>query len=191
MRSKNNSLKTVPFQPLKDSTGSAYAVTLVRFYVFARIFFSQGQHSNLKSLIQQATEEHCMANGVCCLEGFMYCLTVHAPNHKHADALQHAAMQMRRAIRGVALINMKDFSGLQVEDYCDKFLNPKRASAFGVLTSMYYAVKRCVHTEKRLLIHRTDPDEGYPPGSAVLVGAVVLISVRTSTKKMLQIALSH
>lgn len=169
MRSKSNSLKTVPFQPLKDSSGAAYAVTLARFYVFARFFFNQGPDSSLKSLIQKATEEHCTAKGVCCLEGFLYCLTVHAPNHKNADPLQHAAMQMRRIVRGMALINMQDFAGLQVEDYCDKFLNPKRASPFGVLTSLYYAIKRCVPSDKRLLIHRTDPDDGFPPGSAVLV----------------------
>ena len=68
MRSKNNSLKTVPFQPLKDSTGAAYAVTLARFYVFARIFFEHDSDASLKSLIQKATEEHCMAKGLCCVE---------------------------------------------------------------------------------------------------------------------------
>ena len=169
MRSKNNSLKTVPFQPLKDSTGAAYAVTLARFYVFARIFFEHDSDASLKSLIQKATEEHCMAKGLCCVEGFLYCLTVHAPNHSHADALQHAAMQMRRALRGMALLNMQEFSGFQVEDYCEKFLNPKRASPFGVLTSMYYAIKRCVPSDKRLLVHRADPDQGFPSCSAVLV----------------------
>jgi hypothetical protein len=34
---------------------------------------------------------------------------------------------------------------------------------------MYYEIKRCVPHDKRLLIHRSDPDSGFPVGSAVLV----------------------
>lgn len=167
MRSKNNTLKAVPFQPLKDSSGSAYAVTLARFYSFAKIHF--GSDSSLRVLVQQATEEECMGTGVCCLEGFIYCLAVHAPHHRNADALQHAAMHMRRVLRGTALLSMNTYTGVQVEEYCEKFLNPQRAAPFGVLTSLYFEIKRCVPNGKRLLIHRTDHDEGFPMGSAILV----------------------
>ena len=173
MRSKNNDLKAVPFQPLKDSSGSAYAVTLARFYSFAKIYF--GSDSSLQVLVQQATEEECMGTGVCCLEGFIYCLAVHAPHHKNADALQHAAMHMRRVIRGTALLVMKTFTGIQVEEYCEKFLNPKRAAPFGVLTTLYFEIKRCLQNEKRLMIHRTEQDEDFPPGSAILVSTYDLV----------------
>ena len=173
MRSKSNALKAVPFQPLKDSSGSAYAVTLARFFSFARIYF--GSDSSLQVLVQQATEEECMGTGVCCLEGFVYCLAMHAPHHKNADALQHAAMHMRRVLRGVALLHMKEFTGTQVEDYCERLLNPKRAAPFGVLTTLYFEIKRCVPNDKRLLIHRTEHDEGFPLGSAVLVSKCDLV----------------
>lgn len=167
MRSKNNTLKTVPFQPLKDSSGSAYAATLARFYVFGSMFFDQT--IELKSLVERSLEEECCADTPCCLEAFLFCLAQNAPNHKNADALQHAAMQMRRSLRGVALLKIKQMKGNEVESYCDSYLNPKRATPFAALTGHYYQIKRCVPHEKRLLIHRTAPDENYPAGSAVMV----------------------
>jgi hypothetical protein len=100
---------------------------------------------------------------------------MHAPHHKNADALQHAAMHMRRVLRGVALLHMKEFTGTQVEDYCERLLNPKRAAPFGVLTTLYFEIKRCVPNDKRLLIHRTEHDEGFPLGSAVLVSKCDLV----------------
>ena len=104
MRSKNNTLKTVPFQPLKDLSGAAYAVTLARFYAFSILFFEPAE-ANLKSLVIQALEEECRADTICCLEAFLLCLCEKVD--KNADALQHAAMQMRRSLRGVALLKVK------------------------------------------------------------------------------------
>jgi len=167
MRSKNNALKAVPFQPLKDSTGNAYAVTLARFVAFAKIYFDEDVSTQI--FVEKALKEECTTDSCCCLEQFLLCLTVHAPGHQNADALQHSAMHMRRVLRGVALITMIQLTGTEVEMFCDTYLNPKKASPFGVLTSLYYEIKRCVPSDKRLLIHRTDPDEGSPAGSAVLV----------------------
>ncbi len=167
MRSKNNTLKTVPFQPLKDSSGAAYAVTLARFYVFGLMFFDQ--ICDLKTLVERSLEEEYRTDVTCCLESFILCLAQNAPSHKNADALQHAAMQMRRSLRGVALLKTKQMNGNELETYCDSYLNPKRATPFAALTGQYYQIKRCIPHEKRLLIHRTDPDAEFPAGSAVLV----------------------
>ena len=174
MRSKNNMLKAVPFQPLKDASGPAYALTLSRFFVFATIYFQDAILSEvpcLKLFVQMATTEECKAQGHCCMEGFLLCLSQHAPNHKTADALQHSAMHMRRVLRGVALMKMctEEQAGSDVELFCEAFLNPKRAAPFGILTSLYYEIKRCVNPDRRLLIQRTEPDDGFPPSSAVLV----------------------
>lgn len=167
MRSKNNALKPIPFQPLKDSTGNAYAVTLARFVGFAEIYFDE--HASIESLVEKALLEECNTDTCCCMEQFLLCLSQHAPNHQNADALQHSAMHMRRVLRGVALMKMTDMTGSEVEHFCEAYLNPKKASPFGVLTSMYYEIKRCVPIDKRLLIQRTEPDDGSPAGSAVLV----------------------
>jgi len=172
MRSKNNALKAVPFQPLKDSSGNAYAVTLSRFLGFAEIYFDE--EASTQHLVEKALMEDCNTGACCCLEQFLLCLSQHAPSHQNADALQHSAMHMRRVLRGVALMKMVECSGSEVETLCDKYLNPKKASPLGVLTSMYYEIKRCVPSDKRLLIHRTEPDEGSPAGSAVLVFASYL-----------------
>lgn len=174
MRSKNNMLKAIPFQSLKDATGPAYALTLSRFFVFAKIFFEDAASSEVPSLkifVQMATTEECKAQGHCCMEGFLLCLSQHAPNHKTADALQHSAMHMRRVLRGVALLKMcnDEQAGSDVESFCEAFLNPKRAAPFGILTTLYYEIKRCVNPDRRLLIQRTEPDVGFPPSSAVLV----------------------
>jgi superfamily II DNA helicase RecQ len=174
MRSKNNMLKAIPFQALKDASGPAYALTLSRFFVFAKIYFEDEKLSEvpcLKLFVQMATTEECKAQGYCCMEGFLLCLSQHAPNHKTADALQHSAMHMRRVLRGVALMQMctEEQAGSGVESFCDAFLNPKRAAPFGILTTLYYEIKRCVNTDRRLLIQRTHPDVGFPPSSAVLV----------------------
>jgi hypothetical protein len=123
----------------------------------------------LKTLVERSLEEECCADGICCLESFVLCLAQNAPGHKSADALQHAAMQMRRSLRGVALLKIKQMKGQELETYCDSFLNPKRATPFGALTGQYYQIKRCVPHEKQLLIHRTEPDAQFPAGSAVLV----------------------
>jgi hypothetical protein len=174
MRSKNNALKAVPFQPLKDSSGAAYSLTLGRFFAFARIFFNHevsSEEPTLKDLVEKATTEECKSTSHCCMEGFLLCLTHHAQHHKCADNLQHAAMHMRRVMRGVALMRMsqQELAGSEVELFCETYLNPKRAAPFGILTTLYYEIKRCVAQDRRLLIHRADPDCGYPNGSAVLV----------------------
>ena len=174
MRSKNNMLKAVPFQPLKDSSGANYAMTLSRFFVFAKIWFEHlelSEEPSLKVLVEKATMEVCGAQNHCCLEGFLLCLSQNAPHHKSADALQHAAMHMRRVLRGVALMRMcvQDYSGSDVELFCEEYLNPKRAAPFGILTTLYYEIKRCVVADRRLLIQRADPDAGFPNGSAVLI----------------------
>jgi hypothetical protein len=39
MRSKSNSLKNIPFQPLKDFSGVSYSATLAKFFVLAKIFW--------------------------------------------------------------------------------------------------------------------------------------------------------
>jgi hypothetical protein len=167
-RSKSGNLKTQPFQPLKDASGAIYAVTLARFFVFARIYFKLPEEG-LQNLVQLALTEVCPATGVCCIEGFMLCLTVHAPNHKNADPLQHSGMHMRRVFRGIAMLHLRSTAGPAIEAFCDMYLNAPKATAFGVLTSMYYEIKRCVPGDKRLLIQRTEPDEGFPKGSAILV----------------------
>jgi hypothetical protein len=82
---------------------------------------------------------------------------------------------MRRVLRGTALLEMKSFTGIQVEEYCEKFLNPKRAAPFGVLTTLYFEIKRCLQHDKRLMIHRTEQDEDFPPGSAILVSTYDLV----------------
>jgi hypothetical protein len=167
MRSKNNALKAVPFQPLKDSTGYAYAMTLARFVAFAEIYFNED--ASIETFVEKALMEECNTDTCCCMEQFLLCMSQHAPNLQNADALQHSAMHMRRVLRGVALMKMTDMSGSEVENFCEAYLNPKKAAPFGVLTSMYYEIKRCVPIDKRLLIHRTEPDDGSPAGSAVLV----------------------
>jgi hypothetical protein len=58
---------------------------------------------------------------------------------------------------------------VDIGSFCEEFLNMTKPSSFGVLSVMYYEVKRCVSHDKRLLIHRCEPDDGYPEGSAVLV----------------------
>ena len=116
-----------------------------------------------------ATTEACSAAKMCCIESFLLCLTVHAPNHNKADPLQHAAMHMRRVMRGVAMLHMKANAQVGIEAYCDQFLQKERASSFGVLSVMYYEIRRCVVHDKRLLIHRCDPDPEFASGSAVLV----------------------
>ena len=142
MRSKNNALKAVPFQPLKDSSGNAYAVTLSRFLGFAEIYFDE--EASTQHLVEKALMEDCNTGACCCLEQFLLCLSQHAPSHQNADALQHSAMHMRHVLRGVALMKMVECSGSEDETFCDTYLNPKKASPFGVLTSMYYEIKRCV-----------------------------------------------
>ncbi len=58
---------------------------------------------------------------------------------------------------------------VDIEQFCDQYLNMKRATPFSVMSAMYYEIKRCVPLDKRLLIQRCDPDVGFPLGSAVLV----------------------
>ena len=96
-----------------------------------------------------ATIEEINAVNMCCIESFLLCLTVHAPNHNKADPLQHAGMHMRRVMRGVAMLYLKANQQVQIEEYCDMFLCMKRASPFGVLTAMYYEIRRCVVHDKR------------------------------------------
>ena len=84
------------------------------------------------------------------------------------------------------MLYLKANQQVGIEEYCDRFLCMQRASPFGVLTTMYYEIRRCVvhdkryhypndtsthtlTTARRLLIHRCDPDPGFEPGSAVLV----------------------
>ncbi len=168
MRTKSNSLKSIPFQPFKDLSGCAYSITLSRFYVFARLFF-EAPDRGLSELVLRATVEKCSSDAKCCLESFILCLAQVAPNHQNADSLQHAAMHMRRVLRGSAMLHLRDNPEIDIEQFCDSYLNMQRSSSFSALSLMYYEIKRCVPHDKRLLIHRSDPDPGFPVGSAVLV----------------------
>ena len=67
------------------------------------------------------------------------------------------------------MLHMKANAQVGIEAYCDQFLQKERASSFGVLSVMYYEIRRCVVHDKRLLIHRCDPDPEFASGSAVLV----------------------
>ena len=167
MRSKSGAIKVVPFQPLKDTSGGQYAKTLSRFKLFAERFFERS--ATIQELILLALQEKCNSQHVCCLESFIYWLVQHVPNFKNADPLQHAAMHMRRVLRGTAMMHMHENVDEAIEPFCMQWLNPTKAAAFGVLTTMYYEIKRCVPHDKRLLIQRTDPDDGFPTGSAVSV----------------------
>jgi len=167
MRTKSGDLKSKPFHPLKDVTGSHYVTTLARFCIFARIHFEK--EISLQELCINALLEACDSKTICCLEGFLLCLTAHAPNHKKADPLQHAAMHMRRVLRGAALLHFKTHPDIQIKKFCDNYLTPSKDTPFGVLSTMYFEIKRCVPSDKKLLIHRTDPDQSFPSGSAVLV----------------------
>jgi hypothetical protein len=167
MRSKSGNIKIVPFQPLKDCSGAQYAKTLAWFKLFAQEHFQR--HGSMQEFVHLALEEKCNAQDVCCLEGFIYWSTLNIPNFKNADPLQHAAMHMRRVLRGTAMLYLSQNSEKEVEPYCNLFLNPTKGVSFGVLTTMYYEIKRCVPHDKRLLIQRSDSDEGYPAGSAVNV----------------------
>ena len=167
MRSKSNSLKAVPFQPLKDLSRVSYPATLAKFFAFARIFFHNDK--TLKELVYQALTEKCSASSPACLESFVLCLAHVAPGHNNADQLQHAAMHMRRVLRGCAMLHLQCNTDVDIGSFCEEFLNMTKPSSFGVLSVMYYEVKRCVTHEKRLLIHRCEPDDAYPEGSAVLV----------------------
>jgi hypothetical protein len=167
MRSKSNSLKAIPFQPLKDLSGVSYTATLSKFFAFASIFFQNDK--TLKELVYQALTEKCSAANPACLESFILCLAHVAPNHSNADQLQHAAMHMRRVLRGCAMLHLQCNTDVDIGSFCEEFLNMTKPSSFGVLSVMYYEVKRCVTHEKRLLIHRCEPDDAYPEGSAVLV----------------------
>jgi hypothetical protein len=115
------------------------------------------------ALTEMCTSDHC------CLEAFLLCLPVHIDLYKNADPLQHAAVHIRRALRGTAMIHLKTSKGPDIEEYCSKYLAGNKATAFGTLTALYYEIKRCVPGDKRLLIQRCEADAGYPKGSAVLV----------------------
>ena len=167
MRSKSGAIKVVPFQPLKDTSGGQYAKTLSRFKLFAQSYFQKS--ATIQELVLLALKEKCNSQDVCCLESFIYWLVQHVPNFKNADPLQHAAMHMRRVLRGTAMMHMHANMEEEIEPFCIQWLNPTKAVAFGVLTTMYYEIKRCVPHDKRLLIQRTEPDEGFPAGSAVTV----------------------
>lgn len=167
MRSKSGAIKIVPFQPLKDTSGAQYAKTLSRFKLFAQKYF--GKSASLQELVLFALQEKCNSQDICCMEGFIYWLAQHVPNFKNADPLQHAAMHMRRILRGTAMLHLLGNPGEEIENFCINWLNPTKAVPFGVLTAMYYEIKRCVPHDKRLLIQRTDPDVGFPIGSAVTV----------------------
>ena len=177
MRSKGGHIKTVPFQPLKDSSGAHYAKTLAWFKLFAQQYFQKP--GPMQELVHLALEEKCNAQDCCCLEGFSYWSTLNVPNFKNADPLQHAAMHMRRVLRGTAMLYLSQNSDKDVETYCNHFVNPTKGVSFGVLTTLYYEIKRCVPHDKRLLIQRSDPDEGYPTGSAVNVSFQIYFA-RTS-----------
>ena len=179
MRSKMGCLKARPFQPLKDTSGAQYAVTLARFVCFARVHFDK-ESASVQDCVYLALLEKCTAIGVCCLEGFVMCLTVHAPSHKNADPLQHAAMHMRRVLRGGAMLYLSENPDVACETFCDTYLNVNKAASFAVLSSLYYQIKRCVPHDKRLLIHRSDPDEGFPQGSAVLVSSFYVAHIQRS-----------
>ena len=167
MRSKGGSVKIVPFQPLKDTSGLHYAKTLAWFKLFAQKHFEKS--GSMQELVHMALLEKCNSQTVCCLEGFIFWLTQFVPNFKNADPLQHAAMHMRRVLRGSTILFLHENLDEDVEPFCNQWLNPTKGVSFAVLTSMYYEIKRCVPQDKRLLIHRADPDDGYPAGSAVLV----------------------
>ena len=167
MRSKSGAMKIVPFQPLKDTSGGQYAKTLARFKLFAQNYFAKS--ATMQEIVLLALQEKCNSQNACCLESFVYWLAQHVPNFKNADPLQHAAMHMRRVLRGTAMMHMHANQDEDIEPFCVHWLNPTKAVAFGVLTAMYYEIKRCVPHDKRLLIQRTDPDEGCPNGSAVTV----------------------
>ena len=167
MRSKGGNTKIVPFQPLKDTSGLHYAKTLAWFKLFAQQHFQTS--GSMQELVQMALQEKCNSQTACCLEGFIFWLTQYAPNFKNADPLQHAAMHMRRVLRGSAILFLLENPDEEVESFCNQWLNPTKGVSFAVLTSMYYEIKRCVPQDKRLLIQRADPDDGYPAGSAVLV----------------------
>lgn len=168
MRSKSNSLKSIPFQPLKDLSGIHYAATLSRFFMFAQIFYNDIAQS-LMQLVHKASTEKCNASSAGCFESFILCLAHVAPGHRNADSLQHAAMHMRRVIRGCAMLFLQKNVEVDIGSFCDDYLNMTKASPFGVLSVLYYEIKRCVPHDKKLLIHRCEPDDGYPEGSAVLV----------------------
>ena len=148
MRSKSNSLKAVPFQPLKDLSGVSYSATLAKFFAFARIFFNN--EKNLKDLVCQALTEKCSASSPACLESFVLCLAHVAPNHNNADQLQHAAMHVRRVLRGCAMLHLQGNPDVDMGSFCEEFLNMIKPSPFGVLSVMYHEVKRCVPHDKSL-----------------------------------------
>ena len=174
MRSKSNTLKSVPFQPLKDLSGISYAATLARFYMFAQIFYNDIAQP-LIEMVHKASTEKCNAASTGCFESFILCLAHVAPGHGNADSLQHAAMHMRRVIRGCAMLFLQNNVEVDIGSFCDDFLNMTKASPFGVLSVLYYEIKRCVPHDKKLLIHRCEPDDGYPEGSAVLVDTGTII----------------
>ncbi len=66
---------------------------------------------------------------------------------------------------------------VDISSFCDEYLNMTKASSFGVLSVMYYEIKRCVPHNKKLRIHRCEPDDSYPEGSAVLVdsGRIIIL----------------
>ena len=130
--------------------------------------FYDKKDASAKDLVLMALTEMCTSD-VCCLEAFLLCLPVHIDLYKNADPLQHAAVHMRRALRGTAMIHLKTSTGPAIEEYCSKYLAGNKATAFGILTVLYYEIRRCVSSDKRLLIQRCEADEGYPEGSAVLV----------------------
>ena len=167
MRSKSGAIKVVPFQPLKDTSGGHYAKTLSRFKLFAERYFERS--ATIQELILLALKEKCNSQNVCCLESFIYWLVQHVPTFKNADPLQHAAMHMRRVLRGTAMMHMHANVDEEIEPFCIQWLNATKATPFGVLTALYYEIKRCVPHDKRLLIQRSDPDEGFPTGSAITV----------------------
>jgi hypothetical protein len=78
-------------------------------------------------------------------------------------------MHMRRVLRGTAMMHMHANVDEEIEPFCIQWLNATKATPFGVLTALYYEIKRCVPHDKRLLIQRSDPDEGFPTGSAIMV----------------------
>jgi hypothetical protein len=128
MRSKSNSLKNIPFQPLKDFSGVSYSATLAKFFVFAKIFWDTDKA--LKDLEIQAWTEKCLASKPACLESFVLCLAHVAPNHSNADQLQHAAMHMRRVLRGCAMLYLQSNPEVDIGSFCENFLNMTKPSSF-------------------------------------------------------------
>jgi hypothetical protein len=171
MRSKSGNIKIKPFQSLKDSSGVHYAKTLAWFKLFAQKHFARS--GSMQDFVQLALQEKCNSQDVCCLEGFIYWSTLYVPNFSNADPLQHAAMHMRRVLRGTAVLVLNANPGEEIDTFCNLWLNPTKGVAFGVLTTLYYEIKRCVPHDKRLLIQRAEPDEGFPAGSAVMVSALL------------------